>query len=182
MGGVKVKSSLGRFKKKMSYFSNIDLDDLCDAVAKEGVEVAKQNYADPVVGVSQDDLNGIRVYAEKAQGGTAKVVASGDKIAYIEYGVGEYARGTYKGKLPTEPISFESPKNFQQTTNGWEYYYDNSKTKKEVNGVKGWFTKIDGERKFLTGHSAGNQMFMTATHLKKNKIEIVRNALKAKEM
>lgn len=62
-------------------------------------------------------------------------------IAFDEFGTGFYAEGTYPGKLPPKSlkITFTSAKK-TRSTYGWDYYYPNEDTKREVGRVKGWVT------------------------------------------
>lgn len=137
---------------------------IAEAIADEGVSIARRKYrsAYPEAVVTKEI---------SLETGNAKVIASGDKIAYLEFGTGLVGQGTYKGKLPTETITFKSPKDtpnregVPQSTAGWVYYYDNPLTK--VNG--GWY--YGG--KFTEGQPAKAQMFETAQELKKNIKEIV---------
>ena len=120
------------------------------AVAERGKELAQAKYGGDVV-----------VTAESLGGGKAKVIASGEKVAFYEYGYGVEGRDSaYQGQLPTEPITFESAGN-THTTQGWEYYYPNSKTKRTVGGQEGWFHN----KQFVTGQPAQAQMWRTANEL-----------------
>ena len=62
--------------------------------------------------------------------------------------------------MPTNPLTFESAGNIH-TTQGWEYYYPNSKTKRTVGGQQGWFHN----KEFVTGQPAQAQMWRTANEL-----------------
>ena len=121
------------------------------AVADKGKDIAQSRYDGDVI-----------VTTESLGGGKAKVIASGEKVAFYEYGYGVEGRDSaYKGQLPTEPITFESAGN-THTTQGWEYYYPNSKTKRtNAKGEQGWFHN----KKFVTGQSAQAQMWRTANEL-----------------
>lgn len=100
---------------------------------------------------------------------SGKIVAVGEQIAYIEFGTGAYANGSYKGKIPTENVPI---------TGSWTYYYD-SPNKVEINGKKGWFAPIEksdqyGEDdsqygvnfRFVVGQQAGNQMYNVSKRLR----------------
>ena len=97
----------------------------------------------------------------------ARIIASGSGIAYDEY-------GTYEGELPTQTLTFISPKRKAgdtrpprvNTTHGWEYYYDNPETKV----LGGWFM---GKGGFTRGQVASMRMYRTAKSLK----EYVHNGL-----
>lgn len=155
-------NNLQRFSNKL----NVDFSDLsnnlADSIAQEGVEIAKGYYAGTKIDVSVEPL----------EAGHNRVVASGDQVAYMEFGTGEYARGTYQGKLPTQPITFTTSSKKTITTNGWEYYYNNPDTKVTVNGKKGWYLNNNA---FVTGRPAGNQMFYTSQDLRSRIKKIVKN-------
>lgn len=120
------------------------------AVAERGKDLAQSKYGGDIV-----------VTAESLGNGKAKVIASGEKVAFYEYGYGVEGRDSaYQGQLPTEPITFESAGN-THTTQGWEYYYPNSKTKRTVGGQQGWFY----DKEFVTGQPAQAQMWRTANEL-----------------
>lgn len=145
-------SGLKNVRDKLQRLKAITNDDIAMAVAERGKDLAQSKYDGDVV-----------VTAESLGGGKAKVIASGEKVAFYEYGYGVEGRDSaYKGQLPTEPITFESAGN-THTTQGWEYYYPNSKTKRtNAKGEQGWFHN----KKFVTGQSAQAQMWRTANELK----------------
>lgn len=144
-------SGLKNVRDKLQRLKAITNDDIVMAVAERGKDLAQSKYDGDVV-----------VTAESLGGGKAKVIASGEKVAFYEYGYGVEGRDSaYKGQLPTEPITFESAGN-THTTQGWEYYYPNSKTKRtNAKGEQGWFHN----KKFVTGQSAQAQMWRTANEL-----------------
>ena len=144
-------SGLKNVRDKLQRLKAITNDDIAMAVAERGKDLAQSKYDGVVV-----------VTAESLGGGKAKVIASGEKVAFYEYGYGVEGRDSaYKGQLPTEPITFESAGN-THTTQGWEYYYPNSKTKRtNAKGEQGWFHN----KKFVTGQSAQAQMWRTANEL-----------------
>ena len=143
-------SGLKNVRDKLQRLKAITNDDIVMAVAERGKDLAQSKYGGDVV-----------VTAESLGGGKAKVIASGEKIAFYEYGYGVEGRDSaYQGQLPTEPITFESA-GVTHTTQGWEYYYPNSKTKRTVGGQEGWFYN----RQFVTGQPAQAQMWRTANEL-----------------
>ena len=144
-------SGLKNVRDKLQRLKAITNDDIAMAVAERGKDLAQSKYGGDVV-----------VTAESLGGGKAKVIASGEKVAFYEYGYGVEGRDSaYKGQLPTEPITFESAGN-THTTQGWEYYYPNSKTKRtNAKGEQGWFHN----KKFVTGQPAQAQMWRTANEL-----------------
>ena len=95
-------------------------------------------------------------------------ITSGEKVAFYEFGYGVEGRDSaYKGQLPTNPLTFESAGNIH-TTQGWEYYYPNSKTKRTVGGQQGWFHN----KEFVTGKPAQAQMWRTANELEQGEAKI----------
>lgn len=143
-------SGLKNVRDKLQRLKAITNDDIAMAIAERGKDLAQSKYGGDVV-----------VTAESLGGGKAKVIASGEKVAFYEYGYGVEGRDSaYQGQLPTEPITFESAGN-THTTQGWEYYYPNSKTKRTVGGQEGWFHN----RQFVTGQPAQAQMWRTANEL-----------------
>lgn len=130
------------------------------AIAERGKDLAQEKYDGDVI-----------VTAESLGGGKAKVIASGEKVAFYEFGYGVEGRDSgYQGQLPTEPLTFESAGD-THTTQGWEYYYPNSKTKRTVCGQQGWFHN----KEFVVGQPAQAQMWRTANELEqgeaKNAVE-----------
>ena len=168
--GISFKQGgLNRFAKRLEVHSNENFADaVANAMANEGKNIADFEY-------SLSGISDIKVDVQHVGIGELKIVAIGDNVSYIEFGVGEYAKGTYQGNLPKHPITFEIPKGKPQTTNGWEYYYTNNDTKKTIGGQHGWFIK---NGVFVTGHPAGNQLFYTAKSLRENEAEIVKSVLK----
>ena len=143
-------SGLKNVRDKLQRLKAITNDDIAMAIAERGKDLAQSKYGGDVI-----------VTAESLGGGKAKVISSGEKVAFYEYGYGVEGRDSaYKGQLPTEPITFESAGN-THTTQGWEYYYPNSKTKRTVGGQQGWFHN----KEFVTGQPAQAQMWRTANEL-----------------
>ena len=143
-------SGLKNVRDKLQRLKAITNDDIVMAIAERGKELAQEKYSGDIV-----------VTTENIGNGRAKVIASGEKVAFYEYGYGVEGRDSaYQGQLPTEPITFESAGN-THTTQGWEYYYPNSKTKRTVGGQEGWFHN----RQFVTGQPAQAQMWRTANEL-----------------
>ena len=143
-------SGLKNVRDKLQRLKAITDDDIVMAIAERGKELAQEKYSGDIV-----------VTTENIGNGRAKVIASGEKVAFYEYGYGVEGRDSaYQGQLPTEPITFESAGN-THTTQGWEYYYPNSKTKRTVGGQQGWFHN----KEFVTGQPAQAQMWRTANEL-----------------
>lgn len=145
-------TGLNNFRQKLQKYSNFTdyTAKLISAIVDKGVEIAREEYA----GVADVKID----YEKTPLGG--KIIAIGDQIAYLEFGTGEYAKGTYEGKLPTKGVPI---------TGKWTYYYDNPLYKCTVDGEKGWFTNkksADGTLTFEIGQKAGNQMYRVYKQLR----------------
>ena len=101
------------------------------------------------------------------QGTTATIYAKGRAVAFFEFGTGEYASGSYKGKLPQSGVPI---------TGNWEYYYEEppSGRKAILSGVKGWFWKGN----FVTGNKAEAEMWETSQYIREQAHLIIRNYFK----
>lgn len=152
MSKVVRRNDLNRFYGKLHNIRNV-AETATELIADNGEKIAKSEYA---------GINSVQVIKD-IDGNSAVISANGDSVAYIEYGTGLVGQGTYKGDLPTQTLTFESPKDSGRinTTQGWEYYYDNPQTKV----LGGWFFGR-GYSNFTRGQVAGNQMFNTAKSLR----------------
>ena len=152
MSKVVRRNDLNRFYGKLHNIRNI-AETATELIADNGEKIAKNEYA---------GINSVQVIKD-IDGNSAVISANGDSVAYIEYGTGLVGQGTDKGDLPTQTLTFESPKDSGRinTTQGWEYYYDNPRTKV----LGGWFFGR-GYSNFTRGQVAGNQMFNTAKSLR----------------
>ena len=155
-----VKNDLPRFYEKLKNWqangNNAIVQKALNLISEKMLEIAKSEYSGINVNLNTE-INENKV----------TLTASGKAIMFIEFGtglVGE-ASGYPKDKLPTETITFESPKGEPQSTQGWEYYYDNPKTK--IMG--GWFWG----KTFTRGQVAGMQMLNTTNKIR----EYIRNDL-----
>lgn len=144
---------------RLNKLKNLDVDELVTRVAERGTELAQSKYSGEAV----------IVQAESLGNGKARIVASGDKVAFLEFGTGdEGAKKGYEGKLPTETITFNVG-NRTLSTQGWEYYYDNAQTKRTKDGSRGWYY----QKKFQIGQPAQAQMWRTANELEQEEIKKV---------
>lgn len=157
--GIKItKNTLGNFQNKIL---NQDFDslvnNLANAIAERGVEIAKEKFGS----------ESVQVYKTEANNGTASIIASGKQVAYIEFGTGIMGDGTYPGKLPpkSRTIKFYSRGNNQETK-GWEYNYFKKQHMKSAN-VKDW-----------KGHQAFAPMFYTGRQLRQEIPQIVKDTIK----
>lgn len=161
--GIKIYNRFGLLKDKFAEMSDDRIaNEIAEKLAEKGEEIAKANYSSQSIKVSHN----------KAVDGNAKIVAQGEGIAYMEFGTGVTGDGTYpdKKKLPTETLSFESPKGHPQTTQGWVYNYPNRYTKI----LGGWFFG----NTFTTGQPAKAQMFYTHRTLQKEYVKIAKSVIK----
>lgn len=120
-----------------------------------------------------------KVQPPEINGTKCTIYVKGDEIAFDEFGTGIYAKGTYKGKVPQQPIAFMSA-GYQQIVPKWTYYYtwqgDPLKNPKaEVNGVLGWFTTNpkgahwrNQGKTFHKGQNASNRFYNAVQNIKKD--------------
>ena len=95
-------------------------------------------------------------------GTTATIYAKGRAVAFFEFGTGEYAKGSYNGKLPESGVPI---------TGNWEYYYETPPNKKfTLYGVKGWFW--NGQ--FVTGNKAEAEMWETSQYIRQQAKSIIK--------
>lgn len=159
MGKTNLKG-LQNFKKRLEKYTNNDYKTkILNAILSEAQLIARKQYS---------GINDINIYT-KQFGNGGQLVVEGSQVLYIEFGYGYYAKGTYEGTLPTSGIKVTK-------SGGWEYYYDNTFTKRYVNGQFGWFHRDDesGTVRFEIGENAGNQMYRVAKELSLRLPEIVK--------
>lgn len=158
------RNDLDRYYSKLKNISSENLQkNALELLVDNGMENANTEYSGTHFEVTSE------VDDKKA-----RIIASGSGIAYDEYGTGLVGEGTYEGELPTQTLTFISPKRKAgdtrpprvNTTHGWEYYYDNPETK----FMGGWFM---GKGGFTRGQVASMRMYRTAKSLK----EYVHNGL-----
>lgn len=163
--------------KKYKVIGNIS-NELSERVAQRGVEIAQQEYT--YITEKGEEKTIANVYfEEKGTDGEKRIIASGKKLRYKEFGTGLVGEGTYPGELPTQTFRFNSPKDpknkvqYPQVTKGWVYYYPNKRTKV----LGGWFTG----KVFRTGEKAQHQMYTTAKTLKSEVPQIARDLIKERQ-
>lgn len=174
--GISFKQGgLNRFAKRLESNSSDNFANVvANAIAEEGEKIATDKYLGTSVQV---------IPHSEAVNGETSIIARGEGIAYMEFGTGLVGDGTYPdaSKLPKETLTFESPKPKKgepsnpeniHTTNGWEYYYDNPKTKV----LGGWFYG----KTFTRGQPAQAQMFYTSKELRDKIPEIVKGEIGGK--
>ena len=162
-----VKNDLSRFYEKLKNWqangNNAIVQKALDLISKKMLEIAKYEYSGINVNLNTE-INENKV----------TLTASGKGLMFIEFGTGLTGEksGYPKEKLPTDTIWFEKTpkaKLGQQIaydfTQGWEYYYDNPRTKI----LGGWFFG----KTFTTGEPAGKQMLNTTNKIR----EYIRNDL-----
>ena len=152
------RNDLDRYYSKLQNIKGDVLQqNALELLVDKGVSEANKEYSGTHFKVDKEIVNDKNV----------RVVASGSGIAYDEYGTGLIGEGTYEGELPTQTLTFVSPKRKDgdtrpqrvNTTHGWEYYYDNPETK----FMGGWFM---GKGGFTRGQVANMRMYRTAKSLK----------------
>lgn len=149
---MKIKSRKESIDKIMSEETT---NRIAQEIADNGAEIARELFFGHDVSVT----------SSQASGGQASIIAKGDQIAYIEFGTGEYAKGTYKGELPKSGV----PK-----TGKWEYYYPSPYKKIGKYGNKGWWHN----KKFHVGRPAGAQMWQTAQEIREVSNSIAAEVIK----
>lgn len=157
-------------------------NEIVDELAIRGAEIARREYG---------SVEGVNVYSETTGNGSSRIIAQGEKVAYIEFGTGIVGKNSKypKKHLPKETLTFESPKGEMQTTSGWEYYYNNPRTKRKVTDEEGnilsqgWWHKFEGEDEatYVTGQEAGKQMYKTSQELRKQAKTIIKNKIRSKD-
>ena len=159
--GITIKNKgLLRFKEKLNNADFTDLkNDVAQAIANRGVEIAKTKYSS----------ESIQVSAELIGDGHAIIRAKGDQIGYLEFGTGIQGEGKYpdQSKLPpkTKELVFFS-RGKMQKTDGWQYNY----FKKQH--------ETDDSISDYIGSQPQAQMFYTAQQLKQEKKNIIKKVLR----
>lgn len=111
--GVEIKNGLQRYLNRLQgYKGTIKQDQIAEIVGETGVSFAKEEYGGKTANIQAEN----RDYG-------VDVVARGKELAFMEYGTGIRGEGQYQGELPTETLSFESPKGQPRETKGWVYDY-----------------------------------------------------------
>lgn len=152
-------SGLNNFRKKIVNLNKCEKAE--NKILDYGVKYAKSCYAGKDFDVKKEPH---------------KIVASGDGIAFEEFGtgfVGYYSNYPYKA-LPTQDITFKS-RNKLITTKGWIYYYPNKATKRVIKQKSGWF-KPGGD--FTEGSPAYAEMWNTSVAIRLHIKEIIKNLIK----
>lgn len=131
---------------------NLAVNEICDAAKK----FAESKYAENGHSSITVDFDSTKTHAT--------IYAHGEAVAFFEFGIGEYAKGTYKGDLPTEGVPI---------TGSWEYYYD-SDSKRSLNGLKGWRWGAV----FVTGRKAEAEMWETSKFIREQSHKIIQKYMK----
>ena len=162
--GISIKSKgLLNFRNKLGNVDFTDLkNDVANAIAERGVEIAKTNYGS----------ESIQVTSQFIGNGRAIILAKGDQIGYLEFGTGIAGKGKYpdETKLPKEKLIFKS-RGETQSTDGWEYNY--FKEQKVKQGVPNADLIKD-----VTGRPPQAQMFYTGQKLRKETKSIIKKVLR----
>lgn len=157
-------SALSSLKSKLSAIVESDesniLNKVADAIASDLRDRAEQEYA------SSEISSPITVSSSLVGDGKARVLAEGKEVGYTEFGTGEYARGTYPGKLPVDGVPI---------TGAWEYYYDSPYKRAAKSGDLGWY--YGGH--FVTGRPAGAQLWRSSSETRKMVESIARRIIEA---
>lgn len=147
MGGVEVRNGLGEYLERLKKYKNrFKSEKITRLVGSIGVETAREEYS--ASGVNPTDLR-----AEVRDDGV-DIVATGEHLAFSEFGTGVRGKDTYEGELPTQTLIFDSHGKEQQTQ-GWEYNYYKEQNK-----------DINPNIPNFTGIAANAQMFKTSIRLR----------------
>lgn len=155
--GVSIKDKgLKSFQNKLKSDFLDFRNDIAEAMAQRGVEIAKEKYGS----------ESIQVSAELIGDGRAVIRAKGDQVGYFEFGTGIQGEGKYpdETKLPTQTLEFESPQGVPRKTKGWVYNY--MKKLYEPN------------KKDYVGRPPQAQMFYTAQELRQQQGKIIKKVLR----
>ena len=129
-------------------------DGISNAIAHEGLKYAQELWGS----------ENVKLYTTDAINGNSQIIAEGKGVSFVEFGTGVQGEGTYKGNLPTQNITFESPKGTPRQTQGWVYNY-----------MKKLYVPYKPDHK---GHKAFAPMFYTAQKLRSTIPTIVKNYIK----
>lgn len=149
---TKIKSRKEAIDKIMSEETT---NRIVQEIADAGAEIASELFGS----------GNISVTSSKANAGQASIIAKGDQVAYIEFGTGEYAKGTYKGELPKSGVPI---------TGKWEHYYPSPHKVTLSDGRKGWMAG----KSFHIGRPAGSQMWQTSQELREISKDIAVEVIK----
>lgn len=156
-------NALKQYRKKLNKLAEkLNDGSLVMEIAEKGVEIAQEKYSNTEYGTNDTS---IVCSAEQISTDRARITAKGDRIAYLEYGTGYYAQGSYPSdRLPS----------------WWQYYYPSPnkafKATKTYGGEEkyGW---NNAEYGFLIGQSAQAQMYNTSTELREQFPAIINRIL-----
>jgi hypothetical protein len=153
---------LDNFKRKLNFLKKKNwedfINDILEKICSVGIEYASSLYS--------GDIQVSKQIVEK--GKSAKIIAEGNKIAYLEFGTGEMGRGSYEGQLPDITLRFHSNRLGQDVElNGWTYSYANY---------------LNPEQQMWQGFEAKAQMWKTSQYLKKIIPQIIREVAKSESV
>lgn len=156
-------TGLNNFIDKVNTFSGISK--LKEKIKEIGLEEFESAYA------SDPDFTNLQIEADTSskKGITFYIKDMNERptIAFFEFGTGFYSLD-YEGKKPTQTIIFHS-NHAMRSTAGWQYYYENPKSKRTVAGLKGWFLPRNANEKFTgfdIGEGAHNTFYRACQKIK----------------
>lgn len=164
-------SGLHNFINKINKISKNGIsENIANIIANKGKELAEEKYKGGIVTDGNRKPSEIEVVIE-GMGNQLKVVAIDNskkpQIAFWEFGTGKYADGKYPGKLPKQTLVFEDSEGNTHSTNGWEYYYNNPKTKPDYPNNDFWKVSKNGKITSI-GILPNSTMYNIAKELKIN--------------
>ena len=158
-------SGFNNFRSKINGLNKNKKSDLFSEILTRLCKLGSE-YAHSLYNFSRNDGDeSITVNSEVlADGYSARIVAEGNQIAYLEFGTGEMGRNSYKGNLPNISLSFYSSRLGQNVQlDGWTYSYANY---------------LDKSQPMWKGFQAQAQMWKTAQYLRSIIPQVIREVAK----
>lgn len=153
--GIKTDlSGLHNFAKKVKAWDIYDNQTLLNLILNELVNVGR-NYLENLYGTQSIQVEG------EIKDNVGIITASGQQVAYLEFGTGTKGEHSYEGNLPTQDITFTS-KDREITVQGWTYYYA---------------YRLNMSNKAFVGHIAYAQVWRTAQYLREQAPIIIRQVV-----
>lgn len=122
-------------------------------VAKEGQDIALEQWRGSAMVYSESTKSGVNIVAED--------ISEKPHIAYMEFGIGVKGMGTYPGDIPNKGV----PK-----TGAWMYHYPSEKKILTKRGKRGWILRLDNGAKplyrFFQGYAAKAPMYHAGEYIK----------------
>ncbi len=124
-------TGITNFRNRLQKLKQSTNSELALAIAEYGRDYAQTLYSGESIMVS----------AENIGNGRAKITATGNQVAFLEYGIGTSGEGSYPGKLPNQPITFINRRKQAQTVDEWLYNYYQKTIDEKAKPVEGFTAK-----------------------------------------